>query len=287
MELIKGYQAQEDLRRSFNELAGETFGLNFEDWYQNGYWREHYIPYSITDHGNVVANVSVNPIEFEIDGTEKLLVQLGTVMTKKAYRNRGLIRRIMAEIEKDYGKKADGMYLFGNDSVLQFYPKFGYRPAKEYKCEKEIRTTTPRRVIQAPMKEKKAWDRLEQAMKESSSISGFAMKNNPELILFYVTKFMQDTVYKLENEPGYIIAEEEEGTLLLQDYYFPTPKQPEEIIAAFGPDIRRAVLAYTPKDTTSWQVSEHKEEDCTLFIKGPWFENWNSHQRKFAALSHA
>ena len=35
----------EQIRRSFNELAQKTFGLSFEQWYQNGYWGDSYIPH--------------------------------------------------------------------------------------------------------------------------------------------------------------------------------------------------------------------------------------------------
>lgn len=55
MEFIKGYQKDDKLRESYHELSQKIFGLNFEDWYQNGYWKENYIPYSIV-------NVSVLPI---------------------------------------------------------------------------------------------------------------------------------------------------------------------------------------------------------------------------------
>lgn len=59
-EIVKNVRNSETLRKSFNELAKETFDLDFEDWYQNGFWRDKYIPYSMVINGKVVANVSVN-----------------------------------------------------------------------------------------------------------------------------------------------------------------------------------------------------------------------------------
>lgn len=49
--MVKNYKENEALRLSFNGLAGKTFGLDFEDWYQNGFWKENYIPYSIVEDG--------------------------------------------------------------------------------------------------------------------------------------------------------------------------------------------------------------------------------------------
>lgn len=34
IDVIKGYRDNASLRHSFNELAGKTFDLDFEDWYR-------------------------------------------------------------------------------------------------------------------------------------------------------------------------------------------------------------------------------------------------------------
>ena len=130
MELVKNFRENAALRASFNALAEQTFdGLNFETWYTNGHWTDNYCPYAVVEDGEVIANVSVNRTPILVDGTVVRLFQIGTVMTKPEYRNKGLSRLLMAEIEKDLAAEADGFYLFAHTGVLQFYPKFGYRPA--------------------------------------------------------------------------------------------------------------------------------------------------------------
>ena len=69
--LIKNYKDNEALRHSFNKLANKTYGLDFEDWYQNGYWGEKYNPYSIVKDGEVIANVSVNITDMMWNGMRK------------------------------------------------------------------------------------------------------------------------------------------------------------------------------------------------------------------------
>ncbi|MBQ7838966.1 MAG: GNAT family N-acetyltransferase [Lachnospiraceae bacterium] len=135
--ICKNIRDNKHLRDSFNALAGETFGLNFEDWYQNGYWKDNYIPYSVLRDGEVVANVSVNPMEFIFDGKKINVIQLGTVMTKGTYRKQGLSRRLMEEITKDYAD-VDGIFLFANDGVLEFYPKFGFAASEETQYVREV-----------------------------------------------------------------------------------------------------------------------------------------------------
>ena len=48
-KIIKGYQEKEEHRNSFNQLAGQTFGLDFEPWYQRGFWKKKL--YSLFDSG--------------------------------------------------------------------------------------------------------------------------------------------------------------------------------------------------------------------------------------------
>ena len=119
MNIIHGYRHDKALRDSFNALAEQSFGLNFEGWYQNGFWGDNYDPHSIVLDGKVVANVSVNRTDLLVAGKRYQILQLGTVMTDPAYRGRGLSRAIMEAIEPALAD-ADGVYLFGNDSVVDF-----------------------------------------------------------------------------------------------------------------------------------------------------------------------
>ena len=121
------YRDNDALRASFNELAGKVFGLSFENWYQNGFWKDNYIPYSVVIDGKVVANVSVNRCDVNYNGETKSLIQLGTVMTDPDHRGKGYARELMEKIISDYEGKVDGMYLFANDSVTSFYPLFGFK----------------------------------------------------------------------------------------------------------------------------------------------------------------
>ena len=60
MEIRHAYRDNKELRDSFNELADKVFGLNFEGWYQNGFWKDAYDTYSVIEDGKVVSNISVN-----------------------------------------------------------------------------------------------------------------------------------------------------------------------------------------------------------------------------------
>lgn len=284
-EIVKHYRHDKALRDSFNALAEKTFGLNFENWYQNSYWTDHYDPYSIVIDGKVVANVSVNKTDMVIGGERKHLIQLGTVMTEESYRNQGLIRRIMAEIEKDCGA-ADGIYLFGGDNVLQFYPKFGFAPGKEYRYSKTVTPSDREDVENVPMDVASNRERLEQAMAQSCLHSACQMTDNPELIFFYVSQFMCDCVYYSKHLDAWIIAEREGEELLIHNIFSPNPVTPEQAAAAFG-GICKVVLGFAPLNAEGFEKEDYHEDDCTFFVKGEVFADFVPMGLRIPSLSHA
>lgn len=283
MEIIKSYRHNKALRDSFNALAEATFGLNFENWYQMGYWGDNYNPYSILQDGKIVANVSLNRTDMVIGGQRKRLYQLGTVMTYPEYRNRGLIREIMAEIEKDT-VDADGIYLFGNDNVVAFYPKFGFVPGKEYLYTKEVAQTGEMLLKDVPMGEKKNRDALAAAMAENTFRTGCTMAGNPELIFFYVAQFMQENVYYWEEKDTWVIAEQEEGNLLLHNVFSKEQVTLDEVIGAFGTEVKTVTLGFAPENSEGFTATEYHEEDCNFFVKGDVFTD---QKLRIPSLSHA
>lgn len=41
---VIGNGKDEAYRESFNTLTEKTFGFNFEQWYEGGYWKDQYLP---------------------------------------------------------------------------------------------------------------------------------------------------------------------------------------------------------------------------------------------------
>lgn len=283
MEILKHYRHDEKLRSSFNTLAEATFGLNFENWYQMGYWTDNYDPYSVVMDGKVVANVSVNCTDMVIGGEKKRLYQLGTVMTYPEYRNRGLIRAIMEEVEKDTAD-ADGMYLFGNDEVVAFYPKFGFVPGKEYLHTKAVSQTGENRMVMVKMDIPENREKLSRAMEESTFLTGCTMVDNPGLIFFYAAQFMQENVYYCKDLDCWTIAEPEGGELLLHNVFAKNSVQLDDVIAAFGEGVTKVILGFTPADASGYEVEAYHEEDCNFFVKG---EVFGDQKLRIPSLSHA
>lgn len=285
-EMKKHYREDAAVRASFNQLAEETFGLNFEAWYRNGFWGDHYEPYSIWEDGKIVANVSLNRTDMLVEGTRKRMYQLGTVMTHPDYRSRGYIRLLMAEIGKDT-RDADGIYLFANDSVVEFYPKFGFEKGEEYLYTRAVEQAGDCRMEQVPMDDPAGWNKLGKAMELGEPLSACAMVDNPGLIFFYVSQFMQGNVYCEPTRNIWAVAELEEGELTLHNVFAPADVTLDAVIATFGSQVKKVTLGFAPKDRAGFEIVPLREEDCTFFVKGEAFREDKWQDLRIPSLSHA
>lgn len=284
-ELKKGYQSDEVLRASFNELAEETFCLDFENWYRSGYWGRKYIPYSIVSDGRVVSNISVNHIDCLLDGKERHYIQLGTVMTKKAFRHRGFSRRLMETILADYAS-CDGFFLYANDSVLDFYPKFGFRRRKEYRFRLALPNGGAGGAVNVPMQTPSDWQRF-LAEKNKRRECGVLQMQTDDLLMFYLTQFMRDNVFYIPADDAYAVARVCEDTLILYGVYSSGTVGMKRICEAFGPQIRSVSFAFPPEESAEFSRAEWKEGGTTFFVQGTRLERDMETIGSFPELVHA
>ena len=93
--------------------------------------------YICGEKGKVIANASGNIIDTIWKGTSKWYIQISTIMTIRHIENRDFLENWW----KFSPIGNDCIYLFVNDTVLDFYPRFGFIPAKEYQYETLILAT--------------------------------------------------------------------------------------------------------------------------------------------------
>ena len=284
--IMKNYRDNPQLRSSFNRLAKKTFGLDFEPWYQHRFWTDDYNPYSVLLDGEIVANVSVNRTDMMIGGERRKLYQLGTVMTNEAHRRRGYIRAIMAEIEKDTAD-ADGVYLFGGDDVLEFYPKFGFAQGTEYICTRKNVQEGGCTMERVPMDGPDGWRQLRGAMERNEFKTACTMIGNPGLIFFYAAQFLKDCVYHDAKTDAWAIAEIEDGKLMLHNVFAPAGVTLEDVIASFGTEVTQVTLGFAPENTDGFECMPYHEEDCTFFVRGLAFDDFAERKLRIPSLSHA
>ena len=284
--LEKQVRDRAPLRRSFFALAEEVFGLSFESWYENGYWTGNYLPYALADGGKVVANASVNRMDFTWRGTPRRYIQIGTVMTAPAYRGQGLSRRLIEEILADWEGACDGLYLFANDTVLDFYPKFGFEKAAEYQYTLPVSPAAGdfRRLDMGREEDRRT---LLRCYRKSNPFSALAFCQNEELLMFYCGAFLKDSVYYSPELDMAGIAEQEGDTLLCHDLFGEGACSLAQAVSRLAaPGTTRAVLHFTPKETAGCLCAPLEGEDTLFILRGK--ENiFRAEKAMFPSLSHA
>lgn len=285
------------LRESFNELTRQTFGFDFVDWYEAGQWGDFYIPHVLLDGEKVVSNVSVNIMQFDVQGVKKNYIQLGTVMTDNGYRGKGLNREIMERIMEEYKGKVDDIYLFGNDDVVNYYPKFGFKPAREYEyylpCENADGTKAyvlEKVDMQDKVQAEKFYDFMRAYRVDADELNqndAMYMNENVNLFQFWLGAGYGDSVYYLPERKVYVILEVDGDKVLICQIFGKEEVDILRLAKAIHSECTEVVLGYTPVQKEKYWVREHKEEDCTMFIIGEELARIEEDKMMFPVLSHA
>lgn len=275
------------IRDSFNRLARETFRLDFAPWFQNGYWGGQYIPHVLLDGDRVAANISVNIVPVRLWGRRKIFVQLGTVMTGESYRGHGLARFLMEKALEEWKERCDAVYLFANDRVLGFYPKFGFQPANEYQLRIPV-CPAAGRARRLDMDNAGERALLLEKYRQGNPFAALAAEDNPGLLMFYCTQSLKDRIYYLEKEDAVVIAEQEGARMLCYDIFCGRGLRMETLLSGVaGPAVQSAMLGFTPDGYDSGCFSKRREEGTTLFVLAGGLNPFVRGRLMFPLLSHA
>ncbi|HKM35530.1 MAG TPA: GNAT family N-acetyltransferase [Lachnospiraceae bacterium] len=300
---VTNVRDDDTLRASFNELTQKTFCFNFINWYENGFWGDKYIPHVLVDGEKVISNISVNLMQFDMCGQVKKYIQLGTVMTDPAYRGQGLNKYIMENILEEYKGKVDGIYLFGNDSVLDYYPKFGFCPINEYeyafKWNEESQPSSenklPKYLLEKlNLSQKAVEDKLYQDIKEyevfnlgNNPNEAFALYDNMGLFQFWLAEEYRENVYYLSEVGAYVLAKIESGILWIYQIISKSEINLQRLAVSFDEKPTEVKLSFTPVSSESYNVKLHKVEDSTLFVIGDSLRKVDTNRMMFPVISHA
>lgn len=285
--LLIGYQNEDKLRASFNDLALQTFNLSFEGWYQSGYWKEKYIPYTLFYGEKAIANVSVNIIDFNVFGQQKRYIQLGTIMTDQAYRNKNHSRFLMDKVMEEWQSQCDLIYLFANSTVLAFYPRFGFERVKEYAYYKRIgKNINNKNYEKLNMDEQSNRDKLYDYAKNTKVFGKLSMQENADLVLFYCITLMKDCVFYIKSLDVIVVAIISDRELHLLDIFGKNTVELDRIVASLSHTDAEILLGFTPQDVSSYMIKEIISDDA-LFIQKDRTDLFERNKVMFPLLSHA
>ncbi|GJN61078.1 TPA: GNAT family N-acetyltransferase [Elizabethkingia anophelis] len=270
--LAIGYHEDEVLRKEFNRLTQEVWKFDFENYYQLGLWDDNCIIYSLFDKKRIVSHVTVSLFYTEIRGEKKKILQFGTVMTDPEYRNRGLSRFLMEQVIADFGEKTDGMLLFANKSVLDFYPKFGFQAAKEYQAFKNIiseNLTSSLEIRKLDMNRREDIELLTRRIENSIPNTQLVLQNSAVSLLYcyaYPKFGYTNSVYYIENLDTAVVASVEANVLEITEIFSANIIDLQDVIGAFSHEKFTSVrLGFTPLEKGfEYELLVH--DDLVLYI---------------------
>ena len=270
-KFISEYKNTDKYRLSFNELAYKTFGIDFERWYQYGFWNDSYVCYSYIDQDNIIANVSVSKLNIILDKKEFKGLQVGTVMTHQDYRNMGLSKSLMELMLKEIESGFDFVYLFANKSVLDFYPKFGFKKAGQYRFSSDIKIKSnyekAKKLDINNEEDRKIIKRLSRERIPISQLCG--VKNGEGILGWYCVNVFNENIFYLKEDDVIVIFEIENDVLHLYDIICKKNIVISELLEKISnSEVKRVIFYYTP-DYKDIQITKevYDDPDDTLFVK--------------------
>jgi GNAT superfamily N-acetyltransferase len=253
------------IRMSYLQLAKQSFGLDFEKWYQSGYWDDRFIPYILMHEGTAVSSVGVCINDLYWQDQSKRYVQISTVMTLPEFRNKGLNRYLMETVLSEWRDKCDGIYLYANDSVVDFYPKFGFEEFKEYQYSKAIfkgNGTYRKLDILNPQD----WDLVMKKYLSGNPFSKFKV-DNLGLFVFHCLHTVSNDIYYIEKYDALVIAQFEDNKIYCYDVFTDYNCQIDDILSIMANENTDIVcLGFTPSSPEGYKIAESQEEGTHLFV---------------------
>lgn len=184
-------------------------------------------------------------------------------------------------------------YLFANDSVLDFYPKFGFEKEQEYISYKYINKELNNATIQKPLYKKLDMynrndrDFLYKKIMSSSVNSKLAMINGADLAMFYCISFMKENIFYFEDIDTVVIAKADGEKLFIHEVYCDGEVCLDNIIQRLmEKNINKVMIGFTPNDSSTYENEVYYEDDTTLFVLGG-NNIFKENKIKFEPLSHA
>ncbi|WP_160687906.1 GNAT family N-acetyltransferase [Clostridium sp. C2-6-12] len=271
-KFITDYMNDNKYRKSFNELALKTFCLDFDEWFKKGFLDDNYINYSFLSGDKIVSNVSINKFNIIYNGKINKAIQLGTVMTDEAYRNNGLIKKLMDIILKEY-EAYDLIYLFANKNVLDFYPKFGFKKVLEGKYEMDIsnitKTQLKSNIIKLELENEEHKKIVEKISKNRVPLSQklCAIKDKWPLYIHCNYEFKED-LYYLKDKNVIVIFRRKNNIITLYDILSENNFDLDEIIEKIiQEDDEKIIFEFMPESNKySIDFKLNKDTVDTLFV---------------------
>lgn len=269
-KLIENYRDNERLVKEFFQFTSSLFpSISFEKWAAKGFWQDTYKPFSLTENGRIVSNVCVSEMKILIHGKEHDAIQFSAVGTLPEYRKLGLSRRLMQHVLEKYRASHNFFFLYANESVAGFYPKFGFQKRNENKFVSNS-TVVPAETEARKLNLNIAGDYkllvnlLSQRMPLTKE---FSAVDYSFITMWHIFNTFFENCYYLEEEEDAIVISEQSGNeLSLYEVIYSEQIDIDTVLPKLLQNEVNKVNFYFPPDQIEFTYDEVLEEDTQLFL---------------------
>ena len=213
----------------------------------------------------MLANICLKKCDLVIDGQPLTAYQLGAVAVRAGYRGRGLARRLVEHILTRHPQSP--LFLFGNESVVDFYPRFGFRRVFESRpfIDRQTGSAPGRAVKVSP-----AAPLVEHYLNNGRQASpGFYCANGRPVERFHLLLSYADDIYHLPDHDALVIAREEEKDIFIPYLNAPETADYVRLFEALPFPGKRLKLGFAPAQNLGirrWETDRGNTEP--MFVRG-------------------
>lgn len=260
-----GSTATQEYKDQLNDLMSDIFGFTFKPWHDRGFWQEPYQTFSIIENGKMLSSIGVFHMDLMVGGKHIEAMQIGGVATREEHRGKGLSRMLMDCIFSLYPKKPS--FLFANDSVVHFYPKFGYVPLAEQQPFLTCKLSKGSGMVKLDMEDEK----VDRYLKINRLISNaFDCLNAYTLHWFHILNGYAEDLYEIPELGVMLIASQEDDKLCLNGVFSPRPVSFGQLMPCLSFDgVETVSFGFNPDGLdVHYEMRSLVTEDSTLFVLG-------------------
>lgn len=271
--IIDNCRGNLEYRRMFFDFTRAIYpNVDFVEWHTRGFWQDEYVPHAIIAHGKIVSNVSATRMRLIINGEEVRGIQIGTVGTIPEYRGRGLSRLLMEHIVNKYRSSCDVMFLFANDDVLDFYPKFGFKRfhASLFKSASPVpHANSP--AIRLSVHSEADMNLLQSCLANRMPLTKrFGAIDYAFITMWHILNIFPESLFYTKEDNSVLIANERDKCLQVYDVVSPRPIALKSVLGSVIESRNvESVLFHFPPDQLSYDFDEVvNDDDCPMFVLG-------------------
>jgi len=252
----------------FDDLIQEVFGFSFAPWFARELWDERYESYSIIQDGRMLSNVCIFKDDMLLYGQTIRAHQFGAVATRKSERGKGLSRLLMEHVLSLYPEVPT--FLYANPSVIDFYPRFGFRQAYTYRPrvavsinnqpDLAVKYDVDDNIVRQSLYGKRIHSEVADSLRAQS------------IQIFHLLMDYPDGIYFLPGSEAVVIAEQKGHNLFIADVITKKPITFDELKMELPfTGVKRVEFGFCPDwlgVDPYWEPADWEKEP--FFLRGEW-----------------